>query len=54
MISTTTFLLIWNAILTFVVAFLVSKNIDAQKSVKELNYRAGDLEQKTKNIILED
>lgn len=54
MISTTTFILIVILINAAITSVLYTKMMDLMKTVKELTGRVGDLEEKTKNILLED
>ncbi len=54
MISTTTFLAIIVLLQAIVTTVLFTRSMDDKKQIKDLNGRVGDLEEKTKSIILED
>lgn len=54
MISTTTFILIVLVLNAVITTVLFTHSQDQKKQIKELNMRVGDLEEKTKNILLED
>ena len=54
MISTTTFILIVVLLNAVVTTVLFTHSQDQKKQIKELNERVGDLEEKTKSIVLED